>query len=230
MAYVNEKIITDPVEKKEVQQVLDAIHQNNKTGYWAVKRFLDVTISFCALLVLFIPMAIIALIIFLSDGHHPFFAQTRVGRFGKEFKMYKFRTMVPNAEELKAQLESKNEMTGPVFKMADDPRITKIGKFLRKTSIDELPQFYNVLKGDMTIIGPRPPLPSEVAQYSEFHKIRLIVTPGITCIWQTTPNRNSIDFEDWVKMDIDYVVNRTVFMDIKIIFRTVYVMFCGEGE
>ena len=121
-------------------------------------------------------------------------------------------------------------MDGPVFKIGNDPRITKVGRILRKTGLDELPQFFNVLKGDMTLIGPRPPLPKEVEQYSEYHKIRLLVTPGITCLWQIHPNRNAVPFEDWVAMDIDYVLHRNLFLDLKIIFLTVYAMICGEGQ
>lgn len=230
MAYITEEKITDPAEKKEVESVLQAINAKNKKKFWIFKRMVDVVVSLFFLLLLLVPMLIIALVIFLGDGHNPLFCQVRVGRFGKEFKMYKFRTMVYGAEALRPALDSENEMTGPVFKMKNDPRITKVGRFLRKTSLDELPQFINVLLGDMTVIGPRPPLPIEVAHYTEFQKIRLIVTPGITCIWQVMPNRNSIPFNSWVQLDIDYVIHRNIWLDLKIIFRTVYVMLCGEGQ
>lgn len=230
MAYIVEEKITDPIERAKVEMVFNTLTAVNKHGFWRIKRFIDVVFSLVTLLILAIPMGIIALAIFISDGHNPLFKQERIGRFGKPFMMYKFRTMVPNADQLKDQLMAQNEMDGPVFKMANDPRITKIGKFLRKTSLDELPQFFNVLNGSMTLIGPRPPLPREVVHYTEFQKIRLIVTPGITCLWQVQPNRNSISFEDWVQMDINYVVTRHTWMDIKIIFRTIYVMLCGEGE
>lgn len=230
MAFIAEELIIDPQEYDEVRAVLTFINSKNKKNFWKAKRFFDIIAASFAILVFSIPMLIIALVIFISDGHSPIFKQVRVGRYGEEFLMYKFRTMVPNADRLKDSLMAQNEMDGPVFKIADDPRITKVGKFLRKTSLDELPQFFNVLLGNMTLIGPRPPLPREVKEYAEFHKIRLLVTPGITCIWQTTPDRNSISFDDWVRMDIDYVMNRTVWMDIKIVFRTIYVMVCGEGE
>ncbi len=230
MVYINENEIENPIEREKVQSVFNAISCVNKKSFWRVKRTVDVIFSLFTIVILAMPMLIIALIIFLGDGHNPLFKQECVGRFGKTFKMYKFRTMVPNADKMKDMLLEQNEMDGPVFKMANDPRITKVGKFLRKTSLDELPQFFNVLKGDMTLIGPRPPLPREVAEYTEFHKIRLIVTPGITCLWQVQPNRNDISFEEWVELDINYVVNRTLFMDIKIIFKTILVMFSGEGE
>ena len=139
--------------------------------------------------------------------------------------------MVPNAEELRDTLVERNEMSGPVFKIDNDPRIiNKFGKVLRKTGLDELPQFFNVLKGNMTLIGPRPPLPKEVEEYSEYHKIRLLVTPGITCLWQVHPNRNEVPFDEWVAMDIDYVLHRNLLLDLKIIFLTVYAMICGEGQ
>ena len=230
MAYIAEDKITDPIEKQKVKAVLAECNRRNRRPLWILKRVMDVTLSLIALVILLIPMLIIYVAIFLEDHHDPIFRQVRVGRFGKEFRMYKFRTMVPNAEELKQTLADKNEMDGPVFKIENDPRITRGGKFLRKTSLDELPQLINVLKGDMTLIGPRPPLPSEVAQYNEFQKIRLIVTPGLTCLWQVAPKRNEISFEQWVEMDIDYILHRSVWMDISIIFRTVYVMLCGEGR
>lgn len=228
--YISEEMITNKEEQEKVKAVLDYCTKHNRKKFWLFKRTIDIIFSLFAILVAIIPMAIIYLIIFLSDGHDPIFKQRRVGRFGKEFYMYKFRTMIPNAESLKDTLLQKNEMDGPVFKIADDPRITKIGKILRKTSLDELPQFFNVIKGDMTIIGPRPPLVSEVAQYNEFQKIRLIVTPGITCLWQVQPNRNDISFDEWVNLDIEYVLNRNFFMDIGIIFKTIKVMFSAEGR
>lgn len=230
MAYIVEENIQDATEREKVEQILAICNAHNKRWFWRAKRTVDVVLSFIALVFLFIPMLVIALVIFLDDHHNPIFKQTRVGRFGKGFEMYKFRTMRPDAEQIREQLMEQNEMDGPVFKIKNDPRITRVGKFLRKTSLDELPQLINVLRGDMTIIGPRPPLPNEVAEYSEFHKIRLIVTPGLTCLWQVQPNRNDIPFEKWVELDIDYILHRTLKMDIWLIFKTVYVMFCREGE
>ena len=144
--------------------------------------------------------------------------------------MYKFRTMVANAENMKDGLAEQNEMDGPVFKIKDDPRITRIGKFLRTTSIDELLQLFNVLKGDMSLVGPRPPLIEEVALYDDYQKLRLVVTPGLTCFWQTANDRNDISFNDWVEMDINYIETRTFWLDIKIIARTILVVITREGR
>ena len=228
--YIKEDTITNSIEKQKVDNVLKKMNSKNRKKFWICKRIFDCSFSALALIIFALPMAIIAFIIFFGDEHNPIFAQERITRFGKPFKMYKFRTMVKDADKMLNSLLDDNEMDGPVFKIKEDPRITKFGRFLRATSLDEIPQFFNVLKGDMALIGPRPPLPREVEQYSEYHKIRLVVTPGITCIWQTHPKRNSVSFEEWVDMDIDYVLNRTFWLDIKIIFKTVYVMFCKEGE
>ena len=144
--------------------------------------------------------------------------------------MYKFRTMVANAEQLKDRLRGQNEMDGPVFKIKDDPRITRVGKFLRTTSIDELPQLINVLRGDMSLVGPRPPLPDEVAQYDDYERLRLVVTPGLICLWQISDNRNDIPFEEWVEMDIDYIEHRTAVGDMVIMFKTAMAMIGKEGR
>lgn len=138
--------------------------------------------------------------------------------------------MVVGADKMKTELSEQNQMDGPVFKIKNDPRITKVGKILRKTSLDELPQLFNILKGDMTIVGPRPPLPNEVAEYDEFHKLRLMVTPGLTCDWQVQPSKNNIPFEDWVDLDLDYIGKRSVWKDIKLIVRTVIMMLKHNGE
>ncbi|MBM6820680.1 sugar transferase [Clostridium saudiense] len=191
--------------------------------YEVIKRVIDVVCSFVGVLVLSPLFVVIAIIIKFTSKGPVFFSQKRVGRDGKEFKMYKFRSMVVNAEELKEKLASQNEMSGPMFKMKDDPRVTKVGKFIRKTSIDELPQLWNVLKGDMSLVGPRPSLPKEVAQFEEWMYRRLEVKPGLTCYWQVS-GRNNIDFEDWMKLDIKYVDERNLWIDIKLIFKTVGVL------
>lgn len=203
----------------------------SKRRYWTFKRIFDIVASLCAIIVLFIPGAILALMIFIDDPHgNPFFAQQRVGRNGKIFNFYKFRSMVVNAEDLLEGLQAQNEKTGPVFKMQDDPRITRIGKFIRKTSIDELPQLINILKGDMSVVGPRPALPKEVEQYDDYARLRLLITPGLTCYWQVQDNRDEVTFEEWMDMDIRYIKERTFIGDIKLIFKTVKVMFTGEGS
>ena len=192
--------------------------------YEVVKRLIDVVCSFLGVLVLSPLFIIIAIIIKMTSKGPVFFSQKRVGKNGKEFDMYKFRSMVINAEELKEKLAAQNEMSGPMFKMKDDPRVTKVGKFIRKTSIDELPQLFNVLKGDMSLVGPRPSLPKEVAQFEDWMYRRLEVKPGLTCYWQVS-GRNNIDFEDWMKLDIKYVDERSTWIDIKLIFKTVGVLF-----
>ena len=192
--------------------------------YEAIKRLIDIICSFVGILVLSPLFIIIAIIVKFTSKGPVFFSQKRVGRNGKEFDMYKFRSMVVNAEELKEKLAAQNEMSGPMFKMKDDPRVTKVGKFIRKTSIDELPQLWNILKGDMSLVGPRPSLPKEVAQFEDWMYKRLEVKPGLTCYWQVS-GRNNIDFEDWMKLDVKYVKERNLWIDIKLIFKTVGVLF-----
>ena len=159
-----------------------------------------------------------------------FFSQIRVGKNGRKFRFYKFRSMRANAEDMLKDLLKDNEMDGPVFKMANDPRITRVGSFIRKTSLDELAQLVNVLKGDMSIVGPRPPLPREVEQYDAYTFQRLYVTPGLSCYWQIQPHRNELSFEEWVDLDIKYIQERSFITDWKIIFRTVAVMLTRQGE
>ena len=179
-----------------------------------------------------IPFAIICLIILINDKEaSPIFVQQRVGKNGKLFNIYKFRTMCANAEEKIVELQELNEADGPVFKIKDDPRITRVGKFIRKTSIDELPQFFNVLAGSMSLVGtrPRPPLPKEVEQYRESDKLRLLVTPGLTCYWQATKNRNDVSFDEWMEMDRRYIMERSAWGDIKLIFKTFLFLFKRSG-
>lgn len=193
-----------------------------KRLYWMGRRAQDVFFSLLALIVLAVPMAIVALVIWIdSPGASPIFSQDRVGRDGKIFKFYKFRSMIPNAEARLKDVLAQNEMDGPVFKMKNDPRITRVGRFIRRTSIDELPQLINILKGDMSIVGPRPALPREVAQYNDYERQRLYVTPGLTCYWQIQPNRNELSFDEWMELDIKYIRERSFWVDWKIIFGTV---------
>lgn len=192
--------------------------------YEIIKRLIDIICSFMGLLAFSPLFIIIAIIIKFTSKGPVFFSQKRVGKYGREFDMYKFRSMVVNAEELKEKLAAQNEMSGPMFKMKNDPRITKIGKFIRKTSIDELPQLVNVLKGEMSLVGPRPSLPSEVIEFEPWMKKRFDVKPGLTCYWQVM-GRNNIDFEDWMKLDCRYVDERNLIVDIKLIFKTVFVLF-----
>ena len=199
--------------------------------YWFGRRTQDIVFSLLALVVLSPLMLIIMAAIYIDYQHaSPVFSQPRVGRGGRVFKFYKFRSMRANAEDMLKDLLKDNEMDGPVFKMANDPRITRVGSFIRKTSLDELAQLVNVLKGDMSIVGPRPPLPREVEQYDAYTFQRLYVTPGLSCYWQIQPHRNELSFEEWVDLDIKYIRERSFITDWKIIFRTVAVMLTRQGE
>ena len=193
--------------------------------YWVLRRAQDIVFSLLALILL-APMALlISLAIVLdSPGDGAIFRQRRVGRDGKLFWLYKFRTMCPDAEEQLNELLSQNQMDGPVFKIEGDPRITRVGRFLRKTSLDELPQLLNVLRGDMSIVGPRPALPREVELYSDYQRQRLYVTPGLSCYWQIAPHRNEMSFDEWVALDLKYIQERSFWVDWKIIFLTVRAM------
>jgi lipopolysaccharide/colanic/teichoic acid biosynthesis glycosyltransferase len=176
-------------------------------------------------------LLVTAICIYIDDPNaSPIFSQIRCGRDGKSFKMYKFRSMYADAEERLDGLLEQNEMDGPAFKIKDDPRITRVGHFIRRTSIDELPQLWNILKGDMSIVGPRPALPREVELYDEYQKQRMYVTPGLTCYWQIQPNRNEITFEEWMNLDMKYIQERSFWVDWKIIFMTVRAVLLGHGE
>ncbi len=202
-----------------------------KRGYWRLRRFQDVILSLAALLVLWPMLLLVAAVIWLdSPGASPIYSQTRIGRHGRPFKFYKFRSMVPDAEHKLDSLLQYNEMNGPVFKIRDDPRITRVGKFIRKTSIDELPQLWNVLRGEMSIVGPRPGLPREVEQYDAYARQRLLITPGLTCYWQVERDRNSLSFDEWVELDLRYIRERSFFTDWKIILATFGAIIGMSGE
>ncbi|MBN2485657.1 MAG: sugar transferase [Bacteroidales bacterium] len=194
-----------------------------------VKTIGEVSIAFLILFLLSPILLIITIFIALTSRGPVIFKQERVGLRGRKFYIYKFRTMVQNAEQLKAQLITFNESDGPTFKIKNDPRITTIGRVLRKTNLDELPQLFNVIKGEMSIIGPRPPLPSEVEQYEEWQLKRLSVKPGLTCTWQIVPNRNDVKFEKWMKMDINYIENWSLREDIGLFFKTFKTVLFARG-
>lgn len=210
---------------ESVQQEYDIKELNTSRGYLILKRLIDIVGSLSGLIILSPVLIVVAILIKIEDSKGSIlFSQDRVGQRGKVFKMYKFRSMVHNAEELKETLMKQNERSGPMFKMNNDPRVTRVGKFIRKTSLDELPQLINVLRGEMSLVGPRPSLPKEVEQFEPWMMKRLEVKPGLTCYWQVS-GRNNIEFEDWMKLDIKYVKERNLFIDIKLIFRTVFVLF-----
>ncbi|WP_270772559.1 sugar transferase [Intestinibacter bartlettii] len=211
----------DFTEGIEISKILE----RESKLYLFIKRSIDIICSLAGIIVLSPVFLIVAVLIKIEDPKGSiFFCQERNGQHPNTFKMYKFRSMVHNAEELLKDLQHKNEQTGPAFKMADDPRITKVGKFIRKTSLDELPQLFNVLKGDMSLVGPRPPIPREVREYNPYQMQRLLVKPGLTCIWQVS-GRNNIGFDEWVDMDLEYIKTRNLLLDIKLILKTVKVLF-----
>lgn len=196
----------------------------NNITYKFIKRTIDIIGSLFGLIILS-PILLIVMVAIKIESRGPVvFAQERVGYKGKRFKMYKFRSMVENAEELKEKLKDQNEMNGPMFKMKNDPRVTRVGRIIRKTSIDEIPQFVNVLKGDMSLVGPRPSLVKEVEEFDDWMLRRLDVKPGLTCYWQVS-GRNDIDFEEWMKLDIKYIEEQSILVDIKLILKTVLVLF-----
>ncbi len=197
---------------------------------YILKTMGDIYLSLIAAIILLPFFLLVALLIKLDSPGPVFFKQERIGLRGRKFKLYKFRTMVSNAEELLEKLRENNEMDGPAFKMKNDPRITRFGMFLRKTGIDEFPQLINVISGEMSLIGPRPPLESEVKEYKRWQLRRLSVKPGITCTWQIVPNRNEVSFEQWMKMDLNYIDNWTLGKDFKLIFRTIGTFFMAGGR
>jgi lipopolysaccharide/colanic/teichoic acid biosynthesis glycosyltransferase len=204
----------------------DSILKNqigNKHTYEFLKRILDIICSLTALIVLFPILVAVSIVIRIESNGPIIFSQDRVGRYGVIFKMYKFRSMVVNAEELKENLTNKNERSGPMFKIKNDPRITRFGRFIRRTSIDELPQLINILKGDMSIVGPRPSLPKEIESLEDWMLKRLDVKPGLTCYWQVL-GRNNIQFDEWMQLDIKYVHDRGILVDAILILKTFSVL------
>jgi exopolysaccharide biosynthesis polyprenyl glycosylphosphotransferase len=194
-----------------------------------IKNLIDLIGAAIALLI-FGPLLLlpVAIIIKLTSRGPILFKQVRCGLQGRLFTMYKFRSMVTNAEQLRSELDVHNEMSGPVFKMSNDPRVTRIGRFIRKTSIDEFPQLFNVLKGEMSLVGPRPPIPTEVEKYDPWQRRRLSMKPGITCLWQIS-GRNKIGFEEWMRLDLKYIDSWSLWLDFKILLRTIPVVIVGFG-
>ncbi|MFL6197276.1 MAG: sugar transferase [Thermoanaerobaculia bacterium] len=193
-----------------------------------LKRALDVAIAALMLFLALPIVGMIALLIKLTSGGNVLFRQTRCGLNGRFFTLYKFRTMVEGAEERRRELLHLNEMNGPVFKLRSDPRVTHFGRFLRRFSLDELPQFWNVLRGDMSLVGPRPPIPEEVAQYQRWQRRRLAMKPGLTCLWQIS-GRNNLDFERWIQLDLEYIDSWSPMLDFKILLKTIPAVLSGKG-
>ena len=196
-----------------------------------IKNIIDFIVSATGLMIGALPFILIAMAVRLGSPGPVLFKQQRVGQNGRLFTLYKFRTMIDGADEMKDELLHRNESDGPVFKIREDPRVVPwIGTFLRKTSLDELPQLINVFKGDMSLVGPRPPLPEEITRYDMTQRRRLSMRPGITCLWQVTPWRNEVSFEEWVKMDLEYIDNWSLWLDFKILFKTAGAVLTGQGR
>ncbi len=197
-------------------------------AYRVTKRVFDLVVGGGILLLLVPVIPLVALMIRLDSKGAVFYRQDRVGKGGRVFQFYKFRSMRADSDRLRAGLESRNEAAGPVFKMKNDPRITAVGQFLRRSSLDEIPQIFNVLKGDMSIVGPRPALPGEVAKYETWHRRRLDVKPGITCLWQVA-GRNQVSFEEWMRLDIEYMSRRSLRTDVTIFVKTIPAVIARRG-
>lgn len=209
---------------QEVKKIkLDPSKVKGRLVYHTVKRGFDILASGVALVLLSPLFGVLTVKIKKEDGGPAFYSQTRIGKNGKPFKMWKFRSMIVNADKMVKQLEEQNEIDGAMFKIKDDPRVTKIGHVIRKYSLDELPQLWNVLKGDMSLVGPRPPLPMEVADYTDYDKLRLTVTPGCTGLWQVT-KRNDADFDEMVELDLEYINKSSLWFDFKILLKTIGVV------
>ncbi|MDR1599839.1 MAG: sugar transferase, partial [Oscillospiraceae bacterium] len=217
--------LQEPIQEDEIQYQ----PVNDPLYYRIIKRFLDLLLSVVALIILSPIFLVTEIAIVVDDSKGgPIFTQTRIGYLGKPFKFYKFRSMCVDAEEKLEDLRTKNEMTGPVFKIRDDKRVTRVGKFIRKYSIDELPQLVNIIKGEMSIVGPRPPLPNEVERYSSFERRRLSVVPGLICYWQVS-GRNSVSFDRWMKLDMMYVEHHSLSVDIGLFLKGILTVVQGGG-
>lgn len=216
-------------KENPVQQEKTYTPPKEKPVYEVCKRIFDVVMSTFALVVLSPVFLVVAIAIKAQDGGNVIYKQTRLTKGGKEFGMYKFRSMCMNAETMLDDLMAQNEMDGPAFKMENDPRVTKIGRFIRKTSIDELPQLVNIIKGDMSIIGPRPPLPREVAEYTPYQMHRLDVKTGLSCYRECNGRSDIHDFDEWVESDLKYIRERSMLTDLKVIFKTIQIVLTGKG-
>jgi len=211
------------------QKFLTFINIPHNSFALTIKKIMDLSVSFLMIICLSPVLLTIAILIIITSKGPVIFKQARVGLRGRQFSLFKFRTMIMNAEKLKKDLEADNEMDGPVFKIKDDPRVTPIGKFLRRTGLDELPQLFNILKGEMSLIGPRPPLPTETLQYKRWQLRRLSVKPGLSCFWQIKPDRNNIKFEKWMELDLAYIDNWSLRLDFIILLKTIKTVFQRTG-
>lgn len=219
------------IEKEKTKRAYTQLSKEfkEKKCYNFFKRLFDICFAIIGIIITGIPMLFIAFLVKL-DGAPAIYKQDRVGKNGKIFKIYKFRSMIPNADspEILEKTRELNEMDGPMFKIEKDPRITKVGSLLRKTSMDELPQFFNILIGNMTFVGPRPPLPSEVSYFNDYQKQKLLVKQGLTCYWQCS-GRNNIMFDEWIELDLKYIKERNLWTDFKILLKTIPAVILQKG-
>ncbi len=220
-------MVSREINKQDGTEIIITPEDLHKPVYECIKRACDIVCA-CVALAVLSPIFLVTAIAVRRDGGPAFYTQERVGKDGRVFRMYKFRSMCQNAEFLQGDLMKYNEMDGPVFKMKNDPRITKTGKFIRKYSIDELPQLVNILKGDMSVVGPRPPLVKEVEQYNSYQSQRLLIKPGLTCFWQAY-GRSELSFVDWMDMDMRYIKRRNLLLDAKLILKTVFAVLFKRG-
>jgi exopolysaccharide biosynthesis polyprenyl glycosylphosphotransferase len=211
------------------QKFLTFINIPHNSFALAIKKIMDISVSVLLIICLSPVLLLISIFIKMTSKGPVVFKQARVGLRGRQFSLFKFRTMIVDAEKLKKSLETENEMDGPVFKIKDDPRVTKIGRFLRRTGLDELPQLFNILKGEMSLIGPRPPLPSETVQYKRWQLRRLSIKPGLSCFWQIKPDRNNIKFEKWMELDLAYIDNWSLRLDFIILLKSIKTVFQRTG-
>lgn len=223
-----ENSIAVETAQQELSVPTTQVIPNHSIVYRFLKRAFDIAASLCGLVILSPVFLLTALAIYIEDPGKTIFVQERNGLNGKVFRMYKFRSMCKDAPKMRAAMESKNELDGPAFKMKDDPRITKVGKFIRKTSIDELPQFVNVLKGEMSVVGPRPLPTYETEQLTGVHRQRLLAKPGLVCYWQIQ-GRSDTSFDEWMQMDFDYINNASFWTDMKIVLMAVPAVLLGKG-
>ena len=231
LMYRDEKLTLSNAVKSQIAEhkFLTFINVPHSTYALAAKKITDIFGALVAIIVLSPVLIVITLLIRITSSGPAIYKQPRVGLRGRQFELYKFRTMVANADDLRKDLEELNEADGPAFKIKDDPRITKIGRFLRKTGLDELPQLFNIIKGEMSLIGPRPPLPEETVQYQRWQLRRLSVKPGLSCFWQIKPDRNNIKFEKWMEMDLAYIDNWSLRLDFVILLKTLKTIFQRTG-
>ncbi len=216
------------LERESAINLVDTSEIKESPSYIFVKRFIDI-VAALLLIILFLPIIPVVGILIKLDSQGPvLFKQKRIGKNGKEFDFYKFRSMIDDAEAVIRTLRPLSKDNGPIFKLKDDPRVTPVGRFLRRSSLDELPQLLNVLKGDMSIVGPRPNLPSEVSHYLSWQKRRLDVTPGITCFWQIA-GRSHIGFQEWMRLDLEYIRKRSMLTDLKIMIKTIPAVIARKG-